>query len=98
MPNMDVLIALGAGVSVLTGAWAVLHVLGLAPMIMNFAPVGAMIASIHLTGTLRRGESPRPLFLRDPGPAVARGSDGPHRTRGRRTRGADGGTCAWATS
>ncbi|WP_419167423.1 heavy metal translocating P-type ATPase [Candidatus Palauibacter sp.] len=50
MPNMDVLIALGAGVSVLTGGWAVLHVLGFAPMIMNFAPVGAMIASIHLTG------------------------------------------------
>ena len=50
MPNMDVLIALGAGVSVLTGAWAVLHVLGFAPMIMNFAPVGAMIAAIHLTG------------------------------------------------
>ncbi|MDE2944563.1 MAG: heavy metal translocating P-type ATPase [Gemmatimonadota bacterium] len=49
-PNMDVLIALGAGVSVLTGAWAVLHVLGFAPMIMNFAPVGAMIAAIHLTG------------------------------------------------
>ena len=50
MPNMDVLIALGAGVSVLTGVWAVLHVLGAAPMIMNFAPVGAMIAAIHLTG------------------------------------------------
>lgn len=50
MPNMDVLIALGAGVSVLTGVWAVLHVLGYAPMIMNFAPVGAMIAAIHLTG------------------------------------------------
>ena len=50
MPNMDVLIALGAGVSVLTGVWAVLHVLGVAPMIMNFAPVGAMIAAIHLTG------------------------------------------------
>ena len=49
-PNMDVLIALGAGVSVLTGVWAVLHVLGFAPMIMNFAPVGAMIAAIHLTG------------------------------------------------
>ncbi len=49
-PNMDVLIALGAGVSVLTGGWAVLHVLGFAPMIMNFAPVGAMIAAIHLTG------------------------------------------------
>ena len=47
---MDVLIALGAGVSVLTGGWAVLHVLGVAPMIMNFAPVGAMIAAIHLTG------------------------------------------------
>ena len=50
IPNMDVLIALGAGVSVLTGGWAVLHVLGFAPMIMNFAPVGAMIAAIHLTG------------------------------------------------
>ncbi len=50
MPNMDVLIALGAGVSVLTGVWAALHVLGFAPMIMNFAPVGAMIAAIHLTG------------------------------------------------
>ena len=50
MPNMDVLIALGAGVSVLTGVWAVLHVLGFAPMIVNFAPVGAMIAAIHLTG------------------------------------------------
>ena len=50
MPNMDVLIGLGAGVSVLTGVWAVLHVLGFAPMIMNFAPVGAMIAAIHLTG------------------------------------------------
>ncbi len=50
IPNMDVLIALGAGVSVLTGVWAVLHVLGFAPMIMNFAPVGAMIAAIHLTG------------------------------------------------
>lgn len=49
-PNMDVLIALGAGVSVLTGVWAILHVLGFAPMIMNFAPVGAMIAAIHLTG------------------------------------------------
>ena len=50
MPNMDVLIALGAGVSVLTGVWAILHALGFAPMIMNFAPVGAMIAAIHLTG------------------------------------------------
>ncbi|MDX1578545.1 MAG: heavy metal translocating P-type ATPase [Gemmatimonadota bacterium] len=50
VPNMDVLIALGAGVSVLTGGWALLHDLGVAPMIMNFAGVGAMIVAIHLTG------------------------------------------------
>ncbi len=49
-PNMDVLIALGAGVSTLTGVWAVLHAVGLAPAIMNFAGVGAMIVAIHLTG------------------------------------------------
>ncbi len=50
LPNMDVLIALGAGVSVLTGVWATFHDLGMAPMIMNFAGVGAMIMAIHLTG------------------------------------------------
>ena len=49
-PNMDVLIALGASVSVLTGVWAILHDLRVAPMIMNFAGVGAMIVAIHLTG------------------------------------------------
>jgi len=49
-PNMDVLIAMGAGVAVLTGAWAVLHRVGLAPMVMNFAGIGAMIVAIHLTG------------------------------------------------
>ncbi len=49
-PNMDVLIALGAGVSTLTGVWAVLHDLGFAPAVMNFAGVGAMIVAIHLTG------------------------------------------------
>ena len=49
-PNMDVLIALGAGVSVLTGVWVTAHHLGLAPAAMNFAGVGAMIAAIHLTG------------------------------------------------
>ncbi len=50
VPNMDVLIALGAGVSLATGAWAVLHALGLAPMVMNYAGIGAMIVAIHLTG------------------------------------------------
>ncbi|MCG8469755.1 MAG: heavy metal translocating P-type ATPase, partial [Gemmatimonadetes bacterium] len=50
VPNMDVLIALGAGVSILTGLWATLHAAGLAPMVMNFAGVGAMIVAIHLTG------------------------------------------------
>ena len=49
-PNMDVLIAIGSGVSVATGAVAVLHDLGVAPMIMNYAGVGAMIMAIHLTG------------------------------------------------
>jgi len=49
-PNMDVLISMGAGVAVLTGGWAVLHRLGLAPMVMNFAGIGAMIVAIHLTG------------------------------------------------
>lgn len=49
-PNMDVLIAMGSGVSVLTGVWAALHALGAAPMIMNYAGVGAMIMAIHLTG------------------------------------------------
>lgn len=50
IPNMDVLIALGAGVSIATGAWASLHAIGLAPMIMNYAGIGAMILAIHLTG------------------------------------------------
>jgi Cu+-exporting ATPase len=49
-PNMDVLIAIGSGVSVLTGIVAILHDLGAAPMIMNYAGIGAMIMAIHLTG------------------------------------------------
>jgi Cu+-exporting ATPase len=49
-PNMDVLIAIGSGVSVATGVVAVLHALGAAPMLMNYAGVGAMIVAIHLTG------------------------------------------------
>ncbi len=49
-PNMDVLIAIGSGVSLATGVVAVLHALGAAPMLMNYAGVGAMILAIHLAG------------------------------------------------
>ena len=49
-PNMDTLIALGSGAAVVTGLFAVGHRLGLGPMIMNYAGVGAMIMAIHLTG------------------------------------------------
>ena len=49
-PNMDVLIALGSGGALVTGFVAVLHDLGVAPMLMNYAGVGAMIMAIHLTG------------------------------------------------
>jgi Cu+-exporting ATPase len=50
IPNMDTLIALGSGAAVITGLFAVGHRLGVGPMIMNFAGVGAMIMAIHLTG------------------------------------------------
>ncbi len=50
IPNMDTLIALGSGAAVVTGLFAVGHRLGVGPMIMNFAGVGAMIMAIHLTG------------------------------------------------
>jgi Cu+-exporting ATPase len=49
-PNMDSLIALGSGAAVITGFFAVGHRLGVGPMIMNYAGVGAMIMAIHLTG------------------------------------------------
>ncbi len=49
-PNMDTLIALGSVAAVITGVFAVLHRLGIGPMIMNYAGVGAMIMAIHLTG------------------------------------------------
>jgi Cu+-exporting ATPase len=49
-PNMDVLIALGSGGALVTGVVTVLHDLGAAPMLMNYAGVGAMIMAIHLTG------------------------------------------------
>lgn len=49
-PNMDTLIALGSGAAAITGLFAVGHQLGIGPMIMNYAGVGAMIMAIHLTG------------------------------------------------
>ena len=49
-PNMDVLIALGSGVATATGLVAALYDLGLAPQLMNYAGIGAMIMAIHLTG------------------------------------------------
>jgi Cu+-exporting ATPase len=49
-PNMDSLIALGGGAAVATGFVAVGHRYGVAPPIMNYAGVGAMIMAIHLTG------------------------------------------------
>jgi len=49
-PNMDSLIALGSGAAVATGFVAVGHRYGLAPPIMSYAGVGAMIMAIHLTG------------------------------------------------
>jgi len=49
-PNMDVLIAMGSGASLLTGLVAVLnHWLPL-PAMLNYAGVGAMIMAFHLTG------------------------------------------------
>jgi P-type Cu+ transporter len=60
-PNMDSLIALGSGAAVVTGFVAVAHRYGLAPPIMSYAGVGAMIMAIHLTGryieTRARGRS-----------------------------------------
>ena len=49
-PSMDTLIALGTSVSLLTGIIAILAELGLAPRILDYAGVSAMIMAIHLTG------------------------------------------------
>ena len=49
-PNMDVLITMGSGASLLTGVMALLgHWLSI-PTILNYAGVGAMIMAFHLTG------------------------------------------------
>ncbi len=49
-PTMDSLIALGVGVSFLTGVFAIAATLGWMPRIFNYAGVSAMILAIHLTG------------------------------------------------
>ena len=49
-PSMDTLIALGTTVSLSTGIIAILAELGLAPRILDYAGVSAMIMAIHLTG------------------------------------------------
>ena len=49
-PSMDTLIALGTTVSLITGIIAILAELDLAPRILDYAGVSAMIMAIHLTG------------------------------------------------
>jgi len=49
-PTMDTLIAIGATVAFATGFVTVANNLGLAPRLLNYAGVGAMIMAIHLTG------------------------------------------------
>jgi Cu+-exporting ATPase len=49
-PNMDTLITIGSGAAVATGVVGVLAYFGVAPWLMNYAGVGAMIMAIHLTG------------------------------------------------
>ena len=49
-PTMDTLIAIGATVAFATGFVTVAYNLGLAPKLLNYAGVGAMIMAIHLTG------------------------------------------------
>jgi len=49
-PNMDALIAMGTTAAFSTGFVAVAHDLGLAPRLLNYAGVAAMIMAFHLTG------------------------------------------------
>jgi Cu+-exporting ATPase len=49
-PNMDALIALGSGAAFATGFVTVAHDLGLAPRLLNYSGVAAMIMAFHLTG------------------------------------------------
>ena len=49
-PNMDVLIIMGTGASILTGIVSVLHQLGPGPAFPNFAGIAGMIMAFHMTG------------------------------------------------
>ena len=49
-PNMDVLITMGSGASLLTGISALFSHLTAASHVLNYAGVGAMIMAFHLTG------------------------------------------------
>jgi len=49
-PNMDSLIALGSSAAFVTGFVTVAHDLGLAPRLLNYSGVAAMIMAFHLTG------------------------------------------------
>ncbi len=49
-PTMDTLIAIGSSVAFATGFVTVAYDLGLAPKLLNYSGVGAMIMAIHLTG------------------------------------------------
>jgi len=60
-PTMDTLIALGTSASFATGFVAIAGELGVAPRLLNYAGVSAMIMAIHLTGryieTLAKGRA-----------------------------------------
>ncbi|MFB6291539.1 MAG: heavy metal translocating P-type ATPase [Candidatus Bipolaricaulia bacterium] len=49
-PNMDTLIMMGSATAYLTGYVTVLSEFGLAPHLLNYSGVGAMIMGFHLTG------------------------------------------------
>jgi len=49
-PNMDTLIMMGSTAAYLTGFVTVLSEFGLAPKLLNYTGVGAMIMGFHLTG------------------------------------------------
>ena len=49
-PNMDTLIMMGATTAYLTGYVTLLNEFGLAPGLLNYSGVGAMIMGFHLTG------------------------------------------------
>ncbi len=50
VPNMDVLIAMGTLSAFSSGFVTVLHDIGLAPRLLNYSGVSAMIMAFHLTG------------------------------------------------